>query len=508
MEPSTVFGETIVDKGTSGGGQIEVYETVENAKKRDAYLSSFSGFLNPGSHTVLGSMVIRTSSNLTASQQNELERIIVNQFVSTSSISAEDTIRAATTPVPSSYYRDLYGKDQETVTAKAVSKGSGSIKAYDQPSLSGKVVGRIPSTVEVDLTIDPVFAEGTNWVMGKVNKRISGWIPVESLIFPEPEIQNEPIIDAKNDAYKILYDQATSMMQAGNYEPAKLIFETISDYSDVADMIKECDYQAALALEKNGSYVDAMVAFTLLGDYKDSSDHLLQNALKLQQQPQNNSNQIQIEPVPTETPTPKPTAVPAKTGNSNSEILEVKESGFSVSSIGYLFYSFVIRNNSSDIAVRRPSFRVVARDKSGILLGMEDGTLNAFLYPGQDICYGGQGFKVSETPASVEVQIVQPSSFDYKKVSDIDHPEYIPIEFHNTVHTSSRDYLGDAFNPNAYDFSKIEICVLFRDNDNNLKAGQCSTANSLAAESSIPFKISTWCPTETNYEICGFGRLY
>lgn len=76
-------GTDIVSYGTDGGGQIEVYETVEAAEKRNTYLSAFDGgVINSGSHTVVGTLVVRTSSNLTASQQKELETQIIQALIS------------------------------------------------------------------------------------------------------------------------------------------------------------------------------------------------------------------------------------------------------------------------------------------------------------------------------------------------------------------------------------------------------------------------------------------
>lgn len=78
-----VYGNDIVDKGTDCGGCIEVYSTAEEANTRNAYLSSFdgAGMLNPGSHTVLGTIVIRTSKNLTATQQNDLTQKITDNLL-------------------------------------------------------------------------------------------------------------------------------------------------------------------------------------------------------------------------------------------------------------------------------------------------------------------------------------------------------------------------------------------------------------------------------------------
>lgn len=63
---------------TDGGGVVEVYSTSEGATKRNTYLSAFDGqgALDPGSHFVYGTCVIRTSSKLTATQQNTLSAAI------------------------------------------------------------------------------------------------------------------------------------------------------------------------------------------------------------------------------------------------------------------------------------------------------------------------------------------------------------------------------------------------------------------------------------------------
>lgn len=80
---SNVYGKTIVDKGTEAGGAIEVYPTVEDANKRNEYLAGFdgAGMLSSGSHSVVGTIVIRTSDKLTASQQKEMEKNIYNSLI-------------------------------------------------------------------------------------------------------------------------------------------------------------------------------------------------------------------------------------------------------------------------------------------------------------------------------------------------------------------------------------------------------------------------------------------
>lgn len=81
VDQDDTYGETIIDKGTDAGGQIEVYETVELAQKRDDYLSTFDGTVfASGSHTVLGTMVLRTSALMNATDQKELETALIKEF--------------------------------------------------------------------------------------------------------------------------------------------------------------------------------------------------------------------------------------------------------------------------------------------------------------------------------------------------------------------------------------------------------------------------------------------
>lgn len=83
IDQNAVYGSDIVEKGTEGGGCVEVYASTEDAENRNTYLSAFdgAGFLNSGSHTVVGTVVIRTSSNLTATQQTDLTQKITDKLI-------------------------------------------------------------------------------------------------------------------------------------------------------------------------------------------------------------------------------------------------------------------------------------------------------------------------------------------------------------------------------------------------------------------------------------------
>ena len=77
-----VEGSDIIQKGNDAGGNIEVYKTKEEAEQRNKYISAYDGTsLQPGSHYVYGTVLIRTSSRLTASQQEELTKKIYQKFI-------------------------------------------------------------------------------------------------------------------------------------------------------------------------------------------------------------------------------------------------------------------------------------------------------------------------------------------------------------------------------------------------------------------------------------------
>lgn len=72
----------IVDKGTDGGGCVEVYANEDDANKRNDYLTGFDGgILDGGSHQVVGTCVIRTSHLLKASQQKDLTEKVIQALI-------------------------------------------------------------------------------------------------------------------------------------------------------------------------------------------------------------------------------------------------------------------------------------------------------------------------------------------------------------------------------------------------------------------------------------------
>lgn len=76
-----VKGKTAIEKGTDGGGAIEVYENIEDVKNRCEYLGQFEGtLLYSGSYVAVGTMVIRTSYLLNNEEQFELTNDVIEKL--------------------------------------------------------------------------------------------------------------------------------------------------------------------------------------------------------------------------------------------------------------------------------------------------------------------------------------------------------------------------------------------------------------------------------------------
>lgn len=93
VNQANVSGNSIIEKGTNSGGSLEVYNTVEEAEKRNSYLSTFDGgIFASGSHRVVGTVVVRTSDQLTASQQKDLEAKLIYSLIELDSMNDDKTI--------------------------------------------------------------------------------------------------------------------------------------------------------------------------------------------------------------------------------------------------------------------------------------------------------------------------------------------------------------------------------------------------------------------------------
>lgn len=93
--------ESAITAGTDGGGSIEVYANKSDAEKRNEYLATFDGTaVSSGSHKVLGTLVIRTSNRLKASQQTKLETEIINALTGGGNSTPSESVQTETQESP------------------------------------------------------------------------------------------------------------------------------------------------------------------------------------------------------------------------------------------------------------------------------------------------------------------------------------------------------------------------------------------------------------------------
>lgn len=128
VNQNDIIGTTIIDKGVDAGGCVEAYKTKEEAEKRRDYLASFDGtFLATGTHKVVGTLVVRTSNQLIASQQNLLETNIIyalkgqndkidNNIGSSSGSSNTETINYGTYFMEKNANSNIYISNDNTVS--------------------------------------------------------------------------------------------------------------------------------------------------------------------------------------------------------------------------------------------------------------------------------------------------------------------------------------------------------------------------------------------------------
>lgn len=77
----SLAGDNLIEGGTDAGGSIEIYKTVAEAENRNTYLATFDGSIfDSGKHIVVGTMLVRVSTELTATQQNNFTDEIIAEL--------------------------------------------------------------------------------------------------------------------------------------------------------------------------------------------------------------------------------------------------------------------------------------------------------------------------------------------------------------------------------------------------------------------------------------------
>ena len=68
------------------------------------------------------------------------------------------------------------------------------------------------------------------------------------------------------------YNNAVAMLEAGRYDEAKKVFDSLETFSDAEEYSLECTYQKAVAAYSKQEYKDAIKLFETITDYKDAKE--------------------------------------------------------------------------------------------------------------------------------------------------------------------------------------------------------------------------------------------
>ena len=83
LKTESITEDELLEIGTDAGGSVEIYATEQDARARDEYLASFDDTkYDTGKHTVVGTMIVRVSTNLTTTKQDMFSEEIIDALLS------------------------------------------------------------------------------------------------------------------------------------------------------------------------------------------------------------------------------------------------------------------------------------------------------------------------------------------------------------------------------------------------------------------------------------------
>ena len=94
---------------------------------------------------------------------------------------------------------------------------------------------------------------------------------------------------------ELKYQRAHALLDAGEFDEARLMFKDMDGYRKSQQMVDECTYQEACALLDDGSYRLAIAQFKVVDGYKDSKSKMNEAKYQFVLQYKNNINIITYE---------------------------------------------------------------------------------------------------------------------------------------------------------------------------------------------------------------------
>ncbi len=201
---------------------------------------------------------------------------------------------------------------------------------------------------------------------------------------------------------------------------------------------------------------------------------------------------------------------PVSTGNqgvapvADESPLEIVESGWSVSSGGYINYAFALRNNSDSVQVDFPRVTITGRSEDGAVVFAEDQVLDV-IYPGQTIWWGfsaGNG----NPPDSVEFAVTEPNDQDMSEA--IGEPARFSVSNVSVVDSGygMKSFTGEVTMDSEGDerigMDSVAVVVVLRNEAGQVIYGNLSFVDGPAVGVSRSFEVSCYDPPEyATYEV-------
>ena len=186
--------DDVIDVGTDGGGAIEIFKTKEEAAVREAYLATFDGTgFSSGSHKIVGTCLVRTSTYLTASQQNaltdQIEQVLTVEDPSELEFAQADAEIAeeAETEAEDAGGFELYNQDGYTITAIDYIE--------DDPIFKNVLKLRIQNLTHHNVTFSDSgsYVNGSMMMLGAYFQIASGKTQTNDLYIDEKNLQDAGI---------------------------------------------------------------------------------------------------------------------------------------------------------------------------------------------------------------------------------------------------------------------------------------------------------------------------
>ena len=180
-----------------------------------------------------------------------------------------------------------------------------------------------------------------------------------------------------------------------------------------------------------------------------------------------------------------------ESGSGEPQELKLVDSGYSFID-NYIYYAVIVENPNEGVVVGFPTVRITAKDADGNVLGTTDAYLGE-VHAGQTVEHASIGFEVSEAPASVDFEVLPFDEYDITAEGSSEHANMKKLTTTGVKESVDEygyaSYTGEIVNENDYDFSGVEVTVLYRDENGKLIGGEYTYVEHVAANGNTPFSL-------------------